>query len=321
MKVFAAHNPDSEVRKRSSAGGIFSLLAEDILNQGGVVYGAAFDKDWKVVHKRIDKVSDLDALRRSKYVYSHLGSAIIDAYSDLNEGKKVLFCSVPCQVAAMRKKAGHNPNLLLVEVVCHGAPEPVYWDKYLSELCKRQKREISDIESINFRDKRTGWKNYSFTIKFKDGKEFTEPHDDNLYMRAFLADYTLREACFDCKFKYPNGSKADLTIGDFWGISQLAQQIDNDKGTTLVIQNSDELHVSFSKITEIYNTTLPEVVKFNPAIAKSPVKPSKLNDTLKQLKSENPIYPILKKLAKKPFNLRLKILVHKLLFSHIRRLN
>lgn len=275
MKVFAAHNPDADIRRQSSAGGIFSLLAHQTLKDGGVVYGVGFDSQWHIAHQRVTTPDGLKRLRGSKYAYSIIGTAISDAAADLAAGRKVLFSGTPCQIAAMRKRVGADtPNLLLVEVVCHGAPEQKYWNQYLDELCVKLKHRRCDIASISFRDKRTGWKNYSFTIIFKDGKEFSQPHDDNLYMRAFLKDLTLREACFNCPFKYPNGSRADITLGDFWGISQLVPEIDNDKGTTLIIARTHRGWLALNPlISPLADLDYNNVILHNPAIVSSPQQP------------------------------------------------
>lgn len=274
MNVFAAHNPDPEIRRQSSSGGVFSLLAENILRNGGVVYGAAFADDWTVVHRRVDNEEGLATLRGSKYVYSNVGSAYSDVMTDLECGRQVLFSGTPCQVAAMKQRAGDNPMLLLVEIVCHGAPRPEYWKRYLAELCQQQDKTIADITSVNFRDKRTGWKNYSFTICFRDGTIFTQSHDDNLYMRAFLQNFTLREACFRCPFKQPEGSRANITLGDLWGISQLAPEIDNDLGTTLVIISFDNLS-GLMDASARCRLEFNDVIRYNPAITTPARKPTK----------------------------------------------
>lgn len=277
MKVFASHNPEEEIRRQSSSGGVFTMLAQEILKQGGTVYGAAFTDNMTVAHQRVDSEDGLAALRGSKYVYSNVGSAYTDVLADLEAGRQVLFSGTPCQIAAMRKRAGENPRLLLVEIVCHGAPHPDYWRRYLEELCSRQGRTLADIISINFRDKRTGWKNYSFTVRFKDGKTFTQRHGENLYMRAFLQNLTLRDACFHCSFKYPGGSQADITLGDLWGISGFAPQIDNDLGTTLVIMQSESV-INCKSDAEL---SLEEVTKYNPAVAECATIPGNRDSFLK----------------------------------------
>ncbi|MCM1066448.1 MAG: Coenzyme F420 hydrogenase/dehydrogenase, beta subunit C-terminal domain [Muribaculaceae bacterium] len=278
MKILASHNPDSNIRHCSSAGGVFSILADHVIAEGGAIYGAAFDSQWHIAHYRATNGAELLKLRGSKYAYSLIGTAIADAMADLEAGRRVLFSGTPCQVAAMRKRAGEHPGLLLVEVVCHGAPEQKYWQQYLAEICAARNRKISDIAGINFRDKRTGWKNYSFTISFADGTEFTEPHDRNLYMRAFLSDLTLREACFRCPFKYPDGTCADITLGDLWGISSLAPNIDNDLGTTLVIARTPVGEAAISTISCDANLTLEDVARHNPAIVSAASKMIRYNE-------------------------------------------
>ena len=243
------------------------MLAQDVLARGGAVYGAAFTPSWSVAHCRVDNINNLAELRGSKYVFSHIGKSIQLIADDLEAHRSVLFCGTPCQVAAVRKRFGDNPLLLLVEVVCHGAPSPEYWERYLSDLCKSLRKTSNQISRIDFRDKRTGWKNYSFTVEFSDGFTFTQPHDDNLYMRAFLRDFTLRDGCFRCPFKYPQGV-ADITIGDYWGISQLSPKIDNDLGTTIVIAHTCVGEAAVSSIRTIAEPAIEDVIRYNSAIAK-----------------------------------------------------
>lgn len=314
MKVFAAHNPDAEIRRQSSSGGVFSMLAEKVIDAGGVVYGAAFNERWEVEHRRVDTVEGLQALRGSKYVFSKVGTAYADAIADLASGRKVLFSGTPCQVAAMAKRAGKDENLLLIEVVCHGAPEPGYWTRYLDELCLIYRKSHTDISSINFRDKRTGWKSYSFTVKFNDGSLFTNQHDDNLYMRAFLQDFTLRDACFKCPFKYPDGSKADITLGDLWGISYIAPQLDNDLGASLVIIRSHLGESFFSTFQESDKAiAFNEVVMYNPAIIQSAIKPGCYSDFKHQARTSHSIIKVFRKYAAVPLTLKIKQTIYRLL--------
>ncbi|MCM1028064.1 MAG: Coenzyme F420 hydrogenase/dehydrogenase, beta subunit C-terminal domain [Pseudoflavonifractor sp.] len=271
MKVFASHNPDSDIRRQSSAGGVFSLLAQDILAKGGVVYGAAIDPDGRVAHRRVDTPEGLAPLRGSKYAYSRIGTAVNDAMADLEAGRAVLFSGTPCQVAAMAKRAGENDRLLLVEVVCHGAPKPEHWDKYLDELCAHTRHARADIRSINFRDKVTGWKGYSLTIAFTDGTALSQKHVDNPYLYAFIKNFTLREACFRCPFKYPQ-SKADIAIGDLWGIASLAPEIDNDLGTSSVICYTDKGQRAAATLPVAKELTFEDVARHNKALVTQPTK-------------------------------------------------
>lgn len=315
MKVFASHNPNSTVRAESSSGGVFSIIAERVINEGGVVYGAAFDSDWHVVHRRVDSLEGLKPLRGSKYVYSHVGNAYSEAIADLEAGRKVLFSGTPCQIAAMRKREVDNPNLLLLEVVCHGAPEPEYWSRYLSEFCHKRGKSTADIASINFRDKRTGWKSYSFTIKFRDGKEFTQRHDDNLYMRAFLADFTLRKACFRCPFKYISGSNADITLGDLWGIEHITPELDNNRGTTLVIGRTNKGIDSLARIASDSELDFDTVSRYNSALVLPATAPVSYTRFVEEAAQTHNMAKLFRKYAGMPLLLKLKIKIYRLLHS------
>lgn len=280
MIITSAHNPNQRIRFESSAGGVFSMIAENIISDSGVVYGVTFDKNWNIIHRRIERIEDLKFLRGSKYAFSNIGKSIENVITDLNSGRRVLFTGTPCQAAAVRKAAGPNKNLLIVEVVCHGAPDHKYWERYLFELCKTNNRNLSEISSVNFRDKCSGWKNYSFTVKFKDGKTISHPHDDNPYMKGFLSNLTLKDSCFKCPFKQPNGSKADITIGDFWGINKIDPEHDNNHGSTLIIINTEKGHNEYLTLNINHNYAiydLEEVAKYNPAITSKPIRPKNLN--------------------------------------------
>lgn len=312
MKVFAINNPDLNIRLQSSAGGVFSMLAEKVISKKGVIYGASFSDNWHVMHRRVDSFTEIDSIRRSKYVFSNLTGLFDTIDSDLKKGKEILFCSTPCQVAAIKKRFKKHTNLLCVEVVCHGAPKPKFWELYLIELCKSINQKVENISSINFRDKATGWKNYSFTIKFKDDSVFSELHDDNLFMKAFLANYTLRNACFNCKFKYPYGSRADITIGDYWGISQETPEIDNDMGTSLLITRTtkgEELIKDFLIEKEL---SFDSVVKHNPAITTSSIKPKDIDLFIEKFYDGTNLLELLERFTRDNFILRIKKILNRI---------
>ncbi len=284
MEIFASHNLDEEIRRQSSSGGIFTLLAEKTISLGGIVYGAAFDSNWNVIHKRIDTTHNISALRGSKYVFSDATKSYSNVVKDLDNGYKVMFCGTPCQIAAMKKRTGDNPRLLLVETVCHGAPMPKFWTRYLTELLADHSLSISDIRTINFRDKSSGWKNYSFSIQFTNNRKIIQRHYDNPYMKAFIHGFTLREACFKCPFKYPDGTKADITLGDLWGIDILAPSINNDEGTTLVIIRNPHTVSQFG-ITNFENSvplSYSKVVSHNQSLLTPTHRPIKYDKFQKE---------------------------------------
>ena len=136
LKVYAARSNDEELRRKSSSGGVFTLLAEAVIREGGVVFGAKFDKGWNVVHAWTDALDGLADFRGSKYVQSIIGSTYEEAKHFLRQGRKVLFSGTPCQIAGLKRYLCKDyDNLLTVDVVCHGVPSPLVWKKYLSEVC------------------------------------------------------------------------------------------------------------------------------------------------------------------------------------------
>ena len=259
-KVYATQNQNEEELLASSSGGMFILLAKETLHQGGVVFGAKYDKDWSVIHSFAETLEDTKAFMGSKYVQSRIGNSFIKAKEYLDTGRKVLFTGTPCQIAGLKSFLKKDyENLLTVDIICHGVPSPTIWKSYL---------QGKEINKVDFRDKRTGWKNYSITVNNK-----TIIYHRNHYMRCFLANLTLRPTCFQCNFK-SGSSCSDLTLGDFWGISEIAPQLDNDLGTSVTLLNSSKGEKALNGIgmsfTEI---DFDEICKYNTAIKCSVKKP------------------------------------------------
>lgn len=263
LKVLAAINRDEPVRMSSSSGGIFTSLAQYVIQNGGVVFGARFDNRWDVIHDYTDKVDGLSAFRGSKYLQSRVGDTFILARRFLKEGRTVLFSGTSCQIAALRRFLQKDyDNLLTADLVCHGTPSPLVWRIYLEEIIARKGDKnsvshpltsdsklnaLSTIRSIQFRNKCYGWKKYSFALKLSKasaaGEQNTVLHSSiftqDAYMQAFLDNVTLRPSCYCCPAK-DGRSGADITLGDFWGIENVLPSFDDDKGTTLLLVNTDK---------------------------------------------------------------------------------
>lgn len=270
LQVLAAINKDDEVRQKSSSGGIFHLLAEKTIREGGVVFGARFDENWQVVIDYAEDMKGVEAFMGSKYVQARMENAYVDALRFLNEGRKVLFSGTPCQVAGLHKFL-RKPydNLLSVDLICHGVPSPKVWRMYLKEVVK-QGQSISCVE---FRNKEKGWKKFSFFLSYNGvGKTVSmlSPFTENHYMKAFLSDIILRPSCYECKARGCS-SQSDITIADFWGIETLLPEMDDDKGTSLVLVNTNagKNAVDVTKVT-MSSSTYECVKRFNPACCYSP---------------------------------------------------
>ncbi len=231
--TFAATYDDDKILRHSSSGGIFSALSEIILNDGGIVFGAGFDKNWRVVHTAAKNFDELENLRGSKYVQSQIGDVYRQVRSAL-KSQKVLFSGTPCQCAGLKNfLGGDHENLLTVEIICHGSPSPALWEKYIDEI-----GYAHDITHVNFRSKRKGW-GAVININFADqGQEFRSL-SDNLYTSFFMKNVSLRPSCSSCKFRFPNG-QADLTLGDAWGIKNFAPEMYDRRGVSAVFVHTDK---------------------------------------------------------------------------------
>lgn len=272
LKVLAAINCNEEIRLQSSSGGIFNLLTQKIISEGGVVFGARFDKDWQVVIDYADSMESAKAFMGSKYVQARMENAYSDAKRFLQEGRNVLFSGTPCQVAGLHKFLRKQyDNLLTVDFVCHGTPSPKVWKLYLDEI----RKESKSIHNIEFRNKTNGWKDFSISFKLFDGNKsynIISSFKNDLYMKAFLSDIILRPSCYHCNAKGCS-SQSDITLADFWGIQTIFPDMDDDKGTSLVFINSekgyDQLDCSFLRVKE---TTYNQVKSLNPSCYQSVLK-------------------------------------------------
>lgn len=233
LKSYIGYHSNEDIRRQSSSGGLFYVLAEHILNKGGSVYGAAFTETFKVEHKRIVAKEELPLLMTSKYVQSAVDSIFALVQRDLQEGRTVLFSGTPCQVAAVRqfiKEKRISGNILLVDFICHGVPSPGIWGTYVQYL---EQKMHSPLQYVNFRDKQFGWHDFHFYAKSKKGY-IEESHELNVYMRAFLSDRNLRPSCYKCSFKKEN-YYSDITLADAWKIEKDFPKWADDKGTSLFV--------------------------------------------------------------------------------------
>lgn len=285
--VFAGINNDIKIRLQSSSGGIFTLLAEQVLLKGGVVFGACFDEHWNVVHSYTDTIEGLASFRGSKYVQSYIGDSFLQAKQFLEEGREVLFSGTSCQIAGLKNfLQKFYKNLLTVDVVCHGVPSPKVWQRYLHEsVCNAyhiKKRasffSLADkITNISFRSKENGWKGFCMSIAYKNGRKEVMPFYNDTYMNVFLSDLSLRPSCYACpsKLHYTQG---DITLADFWGVDQLYPEMDDDKGCGLILLHNDYAFALLKSLDcQLKEQKLDEVIAFNPSITHSVKEPVNRN--------------------------------------------
>lgn len=267
--AYACLNRDESIRLKSSSGGIFTLIAEKILENNGIVFGAAFNDQFEVVHNYIQNKEDIDKFRGSKYLQSKIGDSYKQVKKYLDGGKRVLFTGTPCQIGGLKSFLGKPyDNLYCVDIICHGVPSPKVWQKYIAY---REALAGSPAQRIAFRCKDQGWKRYSVMFLFKNDTEYQQTLDKDLYMNAFLKDICLRPSCYNCNFKTLN-RLSDITLADFWGIENVLPEMDDDKGTSLIFINNSKGQSMFNSLKSqiIYKKVeINEAVKYNSAAFKS----------------------------------------------------
>lgn len=263
QKVLAVINKDDCTRRESSSGGVFSLLAERIIKEDGVVFGARFDDNWQVVLDYAETLEGLSSFRGSKYVQASPNNVYHKCEEFLKSGREVLFTGTPCQVSGLKMFLKKDyPNLLTADLACHGTPSREVWKRYLEEevevhtaaqraaggkstaLCSLN--SMSSIKDIEFREKSDGWKKFRFVLSFNEpsgdvekSSVLSSTHYLNPYFQAFNTGVLSRPSCYVCKIKNGCRSLSDITLADFWGIGEVDDTFDDDLGTSLVLLNTE----------------------------------------------------------------------------------
>ena len=230
-KAFAVRCSDPSLLKNSSSGGAFSLLAKQVIDQGGLICGAVYDESFYVHHVMSD---DITPMRKSKYIQSDTEGIYSAIASALDSGKSVLFTGAPCQCDGVRRFfGGDKEGLVLVSLVCRGVQSPALWKDYVSFIS-----DGGRLEAYCSRDKRS--RNGGHTVAYTvDGQERALPMDKDPWSRLYLKGLTLRPSCYKCpytRFDLP----FDITVGDFWGVEKRLPELADGMGTSLVVARSEK---------------------------------------------------------------------------------
>ncbi len=352
LAVYAAKNPDEEIRCQSSSGGVFTMLAEHTIENGGVVFGAGFNENWEVEHRYTETKEGLAAFRGSKYVQSRIGETFKQAETFLKQGREVLFSGTPCQIAALKLFLRKEyDNLITVDFICHGVPSPGVFRTYLDEEKEKFARERDgknsvsssipslaereslstienevNIEAISFRDKKKGWKKFSFVLVLSkasaEGEKNTVSSSytlrENPFLRGFLADLYLRPSCHACPTKNLK-SGSDITLGDYWGIAQTMPELDDDKGVSVITVNTQRGKVLLLSVgAELHKADYEDVKLKNPAICHSSRIPKRRKEFYSN--TGESFHKKVIRLSKKTLRTRLKHKTIGLLRALLRRL-
>ena len=302
IKCYAAKSLETEVLNKSSSGGIFKYLAENIIKKNGVVYGATID-DYKVKHIRIDNLNDIEKLQGSKYSQSNLTDTYQKIEEDLKNGKKVLFSGTPCQVLSIKKYfEKEKKNLFTVSVICHG----VLNDKILNKRIKEIENKFdTKMNFVKYKSKLNGWDISSIeydTERLKKVYKFGEDGMMNLYLKNFI----LRESCYNCLAKGSN-NVADIILGDFWGIFNIKSEFFTHTGVSAVILNTNVGKKLFDEIEDKLETlevNIDDISKYNTSLLESPKRPHERSVIFNDIEENN--FTMLDKVYKQENNENLR---------------
>lgn len=266
---YGACHKNLEVRFDSTSGGVFSAMAEVTYKQGGYVGGAVYDTDFSARQFISDDKNDLGRLRGSKYLQSNAEGFYAEVGKALEGNRPVLVCGTPCQMAALRLYLNKGyENLVIADFICKGVASPKAHRKYLDYL---EEAHASKIVSFKAKNKELGWRSLTKKSTFADGRSYYGVKGQDPYSRAYHSGMIGRPSCYSCPFKgYPR--MADITLADFWGVEKVAEDLDNDTGTSAVLVNSKKGKALFeraSRYLERREVGIGDIQPFNPALVKS----------------------------------------------------
>ena len=277
--VYAASYKNKDISAKSASGGIFAALAKQVLTEGGIVFGSAYTKQFDVEVISIEKIEDLPRLQGSKYVQSSMNSSFLKIKSELQTGRTVLFCGVPCQVEALKRFLGRSyENLLLVDIVCHGVPSNRMLKDYLAFLADKKQMEI---QSIQFRTKTKGqnvygeiaYRQVSHTGEIAYRQEPLISYKSSYY-KLFLNCQTFRDSCYHCKFAGTKRS-GDISLCDYWGIEDehpdFVKEVEKEglAGISAIMLNTNAGIAFFERLKQEFllrESTVEQVAKHNPQL-------------------------------------------------------
>lgn len=261
--AYAVWNKNEEIRKKSSSGGFFSIIAQYVINKGGIVFGAVYANDFKSVYiSEAKTMTEVALMRGSKYVFSETRNSFQLVKKYLDEGKYVLYTGNPCEVAGLIGYLGKPyERLITCDFVCHGANSVKAYRSWLKEFTGNQK-----IKTLDFRDKSVYKWSTTATAYLENGEEIRQDHENCFWYKGFLEGVTIRENCSECPYA-KSERVADFTMADAWQIGRINKAYNDQWGTSLVLVNS-------KKAKSIYETiryemalcekiSLAEIRKYN----------------------------------------------------------
>lgn len=254
---------DNEIRAHSSSGGMFTLLASEIIRQNGVVCGAKYSDDYQLVyHDWATNNDEIAPLRGSKYVQSETRLTYSETEEYLKQGRPVLYTGCPCQIAGLYRFLGKDyPSLYTADIVCHGSNSVTAYQSFLKEFAEGQ-----EIEKVDFRDKRFYSWSTPTVVYLKNGNVKKAAWNESFWNKGFLDGVINRQNCSSCVYARQERI-ADITMADCWQVHRINPAYDDRRGTSLVLVNSEKGRMLFNQVRSqmmlCEPVPLDEVKKYN----------------------------------------------------------
>lgn len=311
--VYACWNKEEALRLYSTSGGVFQVLAKEILQRNGYVAGAVYREDFSVGHVVIHDIEKLSDLLQSKYLQSDIGDVFLQIKRLATQGEQVLFCGTPCQNEALKLFLGKEyENVYQCDFICRGVISPLVFQEYLKWL---ENEFDSKVKKVHFKNKDYGWNQFSTKIEFENGKDFQRDRFNDPYMVSFLEhNIDMRYSCHECRFKGTQRA-SDITLGDFWGIGEKKRELDDNKGTSVVMINTEKGRQLFESVKDAIEYSLCEVEDIrrgNACLEKCPPVNAK-RDKFFILMNKKGFGVAYRKYCKKPWKVRMKKLIKKVI--------
>lgn len=284
---YAAYFADRDQLRKSSSGGIFAALAENILNQGGVVFGCGEEKPGFVQHMWICEKAQLPVLQGSKYVQSDMTGVYAQVEDKLNSGVPVLFSGTPCQVAGLLCSVGPRENLYTADIICHGVPSRKMYRAYLSWL---EKKTGASVKEFLFRSKEKHDWSLSYRVLLQKGEKVKKQErmaTFSPYYRHFLKGMDYRKSCYSCPFAQKE-RVSDITLGDFWGIEKVLPEFENPDGVSAVLINTPKGRLLWDRLQDTVSAKEVPVAQIvaNNGQLKAPTKRSSYREEIYKILNE-----------------------------------
>ncbi len=232
IAAYYAYSRRADIVSESSSGGAFTIMATKILDVGGVVFGAYFDRSSKEIKYGSTDYITLEELRRSKYVSSNPEDIFVEVKENLISGRMVLFCGLSCHIAGLRCYLKEEySNLITCDLICGGVASAKIFREYLGLIEKRLK---GSIETVNFRAKLYGYEEHSIYIKASNGNGYSNLAVCDLFFDGYLEKAYQRDCCYQCKYRIARSG--DLTIADYWG--GIKKDLGSPNGITMITANT-----------------------------------------------------------------------------------